>query len=148
MAAGIDPIYCKAPIVKWCATTTAIVGATANTVLDGSGTEGSDLFTIFTAGTNGGFVQKIHCKAGVSANATTATALRVFINNGSTIGTAINNIFWDDLTLPATNPGIAAQSPTFELQMNLALPAGYKIFVKSATASANGWQVCAVGGDY
>ena len=152
MAAGIDPIYCKAQDVQFgnLATATPVIGTTANTslILAGS-TLGTDCYSVFTAdATNGGFIQKIRFKPGVSASATTLTVARIFLNNGSTPSTAGNTVFIDDITLPSTTPSITASSPVIEVLLNLAIPAGWKVLVSFATASANGWQVSAFGGKY
>lgn len=154
MAAGINPIYCKAPQVEFAKVTSgnnvAISATNSSLVLAGS-TLGTDVFTVFTAdATNGGYIQKIRCKPGTSATACALTCLRVFLYNGVTSpATAGSSIFWDDLTLPATTPAVNAQSPAFELQMNLALPLGWSVVVCLAQAPATGsWQISAVGGKY
>jgi hypothetical protein len=150
MAANTQPIFTRTPVISFGVDSTdAVIGATAQTALTGTGTLGTDIFAIFTAdATNGGYVQKIRFKAGVSAAATTLTCARVFINNGSTNATITNNVFFDDITLPATTPAIAAASPVYEMNVGIALPAGYKLLVTFATATANGWQVTAIGGQY
>ena len=98
MSAGIDPIYCRAPIVTFSIDSTdSVIGATANTALTGAGTLGTDIFAAFTAdATNGGFVNRIRFKAAVSASATTLTVARIFINNGAVNSTITNNVFYDD----------------------------------------------------
>lgn len=149
MACGIDPIYCKAPQIDLLATT-PLMGATANTSLVlASSVLGTDVFAVFTAdATNGGFIQKLRFKPGVSASSTTLTVARIFINNGSAPATAANNVFYDDITLPVVTPAINAGSPAYELFFNIALPAGYRILVAFGTATGNGWQCVAFGGKY
>lgn len=150
MSAGIDPIYCRAPIFTFSIDSTdSVIGATANTALTGAGTLGTDIFTAFTAdATNGGFVNRIRFKAAVSAAATTLTVARIFINNGAVNSTITNNVFYDDITLPSVTPSVTSASPVFELPLNIALPAAYRILVTFATATANGWSVVAIGGAY
>jgi hypothetical protein len=144
--AGTAPIYCATPAVRFASSN--ILGASANTALDGSGTPGTDYNVVFTAGAAGSYLKRLRFKAGVSASATTLTVVRAFLNNGSSIGTAANNVFLDDLTLPATTPSITGASPVYFLSFEMPIPAGYQVFIKFATASANGWQVLAEGGDY
>lgn len=153
MPANTQPIFTRTPQVEWgnkVAAATPVIGATANTslILAGS-TLNTDCWTVFTAdATNGGYVQSLRFKPGVSAAATTLTVARVFINNGSTPATAGNTVFLDDITLPATTPSITAASPVYEMPINRALDPGFKLIVAFATASANGWQVLATGGKY
>ena len=117
----------------------------ANTAVDGTGT----VITAFTAdSTNGSFIQYLKFKPAASAAATTLTCARIFINNGSDPTTAANNIFFDSITLPSTTEAINAGQPPVIIPMNLALPASYRITVVIATASANGWYVCGVGGKF
>ena len=97
MTANIDPIYSKLADIQW---TTIASAASANTALDGTGT----VYTAFTAdATNGGFIQRMRIKA---PSTSTATVLRVFVNNGSTNATAANNSLIDELTI--------ILGPTFE----------------------------------
>jgi len=150
MPANVQPIFTKTPDIQFPNNATiSVVGASANTALTGAGTLGTDIFAAFTAdATNGGYVSKMRFKASVSASATTLTVARVFINNGSTNATTTNNVFWDDITLPAVTPSITAQSPVFELQLGFALPAGYRLLVTFGTATANGWGITTIGGKY
>lgn len=136
MAANKDPIYTLVPTVSW-----AAVIATANTAKDGTGT----VATVFTAGSEGSFVQKLVARP---TGTNVASVLRVFINNGATNATAINNSFLADISLPTiTNSEVASQQ-IVELFLNVGLPAGYKINCTIGTTVAAGWAVSAVGGNY
>jgi hypothetical protein len=138
MTANTRPIYTRAGDVQWGAT--AIT--TANTAKDGTGT----VLLVFTAdATEGGFIQRIRFRP---AGTNVATVARIFINNGSTPTTAANNIFFDDITLSAITNSEVAQQTMFELPVNLALPAGYRIYCTIGTTVAAGWYVSAVGGKY
>lgn len=136
MAANTDPIYPATPKAAWCVLTAA------NTAKDGTGTVG----TCFTAdATNGSRIDRIRIRP---AGTNVASVARFFVNNGSTNATAGNNSFLFDVSLPAiTNSEVAAQAD-LELQVNLALPAGYKINVAIATAVSAGWAFTGLGGDY
>jgi hypothetical protein len=136
MPANTAPIYSAAPIVTWGTV------ATANTAKDGTGT----VVTVFTAdATNGGRVEKLKIRA---AGTNVATALRVFINNGSTNATAANNSLYTELTIAATTLSEIAALADNEISMQLALPAGYKINITIGTTVAAGLAVTAVGGKY
>lgn len=125
MPANKDPIWSSAPDVQWIVIPS---GTAANTALDGTGT----VFTAFTAdATNGGFVQALRVKApSVSA----ATVVRVFINNGSTNATAANNTLIEELAIPIITSSNTAATATWDIPINRALPAGYKLNVCLGTS--------------
>lgn len=137
MAANTAPIFSIAGDVEW--GTTAIT--TQNTAKDGTGT----VLTCFTADVDGAFVQRIRFRA---AGTNIATVARVFINNGSTNATAANNILYDEITLAATTLSEVAALPVYELPLNFALPAGYKLNVTLGTTVAAGYYVSVIGGKY
>lgn len=137
MAANTQPIFSIAGDVEWGTT----VITTANTAKDGTGT----VLTCFTAGVDGGFVQRIRFR---SAGTNIATVARVFINNGSTNATAANNILYDEITLAATTLSETAAQPVYELPLNFALPAGYVLNVALGTTIAAGYYVSVIGGKY
>jgi hypothetical protein len=140
MAANNDPIYSKAPDVQW-------IGymVTANTTADL--TAGTSYLAFTADATNGGYLQKLRFKATPAGN-TTATVARVWINNGATTGTAANNTLFDEVTLPAITASTTQANISFEIPMNIALPATYRVYLTIHTASANGWAVTAIGGKY
>jgi hypothetical protein len=132
------PIFSKVGDIQWGAT----LLTTTNTAVDGTGT----VLTAFTAdGTNGGFVQRIRFRP---AGTNVATVGRVFINNGSSNATPGNNILWDEITLAATTLSQVAALAIYELPLNFALPAGYKLNVTLGTSVAAGFYVSAIGGKY
>jgi len=137
MAANTAPIFTLAPEVTWGATTIA----TANTAKDGTGT----VLNVFTAGTNGSYVQRIRFRP---AGTNVQTVARVFINNGSTNATAANNILFDEITIAATTLSETTAQSTFEIPMDFALPAGYTINITIGTTIAAGLYVSTIRGDY
>ena len=137
MAANTAPIFTLAPETTW--GPTAIT--TANTAKDGTGT----VLTVFTAGVNGSYVQRVRFRpSGTSVQ----TVARLFINNGSTNATAANNILFDEITLSAITVSETAAQPSFEIPLNFALPAGYVLNITIGTTVAAGWYVSVIGGDY
>jgi len=132
-----QPIYTASGDTQW-----TVSATTANTTKDlSSGT----VFTAFTASNSGGYVQRIRFKP---LGTNIATVARVWINNGGVNTVAANNTYWDDISLPSTTLSEISAQPTFELPLNLALPAGYKILVTLGTAVAAGYTITVIGGKY
>ena len=144
MAANTIPIYSKAGQIAWSGILTS-----ANTAKDGTGT----VETIFTAGADGGRVERIRIRA---LGTNVATVLRIFINNGSANSTAGNNTLYAEITLAATTLSetsallttnefpSAADTTAFPL----VLPAGYKLLATLGTAIAAGVKITAIGSTY
>ena len=137
-----EPIYSKAADVQWIESV-----VTANNTIDlTSGTS----YLVFTAdATNGGYVRELRCKVN-PANNSAATVLRVWLNNGSTVGTAANSAIIGELGMPATTTSATAALPDFVYPMNFALPAGYKIYITVGTAPGGSCEltVTAIAGKY
>jgi hypothetical protein len=101
---------------------------------------------IFTAdATNGGFVQRIRLKA-IGTNI--ATVARIYINNGSTSATATNNVFYGEVSLPATTATTTAATVDIDYPMNFALPPGYKLYVGLGATVVAGWVASVIAGAY
>lgn len=136
MSANTSPIFPLTANAGAVATLT-----TANTAKDGTGT----VSTIYTAGVNGSFVDKI---TAIPIGTNVASVLRLFLNNGSTNATPANNELIAEATLAAsTISEVAAQAPVV-ISLKRAIPAGYKLNVVIGTAVAAGVTVTAHGGDY
>jgi hypothetical protein len=142
MPANVLPIYSRVADIQW---VESIV--TAHNVQDlTSGTS----YLAFTAdSTNGGFVSYARVKAN-PANNTAATVVRIWINNGSTVGTATNSALFTELALPATTTSATAAQSDFTIPLNLPLPPGYKLYVTIGTAPGGSGEftVTVVGGKY
>lgn len=107
------------------------------------GTSGTTL--ICTAGASGAFLKSIECCA---AGTNIATVLRIFLNNGSTTGTASNNALIYQQSLPATTASASAATQNISVPLNLQLKASYKVYVVIGTTVAAGWQFTAISGDF
>ena len=140
MALNTAPIYSGVGDIQW--GTAALVGS--NPSYEASG---SNAITIFTASASGSFVQRIRFKA---SGSTTATVARIFIGNANTPSTGSNVALFDEITLPATTGIQTAATAVYEIPVNAALPANYKIIATVATAqvAGGGWYASAVGGSY
>ncbi len=143
MPANIDPIFSIAGDVTTNGSTGmgALITAQAQ---DYTGINANNVL-VFTAGSNGSYVQRLRFKAG---GTNVATVMRIFINNGSANTTATNNVFFDEIALPATTASNTAGTVTIDLPMNVALPAGFRIYAGLGTAVSAGWVVTPVAGKY
>lgn len=138
MPANTSPIFSLVGAIEWSTSITA-----ANTTADlTTGTS----YLVFTAGANGSYVQKIRFRhTGTNASATVA---RVWINNGSTTGTATNNVLFDEITIATNTLSQTAASINYELPLGFALPPSYTIYVTIGTATSGGLRATVIGGDY
>lgn len=59
-----------------------------------------------------------------------------------------NNMFYGELSLPATAVSQSAATAELDYPMNLALPPGYRVLVGFGNQVATGWYVMGIGGKY
>jgi hypothetical protein len=137
MAVNTAPIFSKRGDIQW---SPAFLTA-ANTAKDGTGA----VATVFTAGSDGAFVQRLVAR---SLGTNVATVLRVFVNNGGSNATAANNSLINEMTLPSTTLSEVSAQPPFELALSFALPAGFKLICTSGTAIGAGYELTVFGGSY
>lgn len=120
-----------------------IVGPTANTAQDGTGT----LYKAFTAGANGSYIQKMRFRP---VGSPAATVCRVFISTSTTTN-ATNTWLYDEITLPAVTVSQTAASSVFELPLNFAIDPNFLLYVTFGTstgAAGTGYSVVTIAGDY
>lgn len=140
MPANTNPIFTLTPNIS-----KASVSA-ADTSVDGTG---ANVKTAFTAGSNGAVINSLVIKSNTTTATSAAGTLRIWINNGSTAGTAANNFLYREFVLTAQTASATTATANIEFPLNLALPAGYKILVAVATvAASSGWDITAIGADY
>lgn len=150
MPANTSPIFTLTPNIG----RVAIAQASANTSSAGGGTIGSDIFLLFTAGSNGSFVERIKFMS-VASSANTAgvaTTLRVFLSTvGTGSTTAADTFLLGELSVPSVVSDHATNaSPPYEIQLGFAIPSGMYILIAqhvAQTANQN-WVGIAIGGDY
>jgi hypothetical protein len=145
MPANTSPIYSIVGATDSVASNNSglVVGPTANTALDGSGT----LVKAFTAGTNGSYVQKVRFRP---VGSPAATVCRVFISS-STTTSATNTWLFDEITLPAVTLSQTAATSVFELPLNIAVDPSYLLYVTFGTSTGSagtGYSVVTIAGDY
>jgi hypothetical protein len=144
MATNTIPIYSKAGQIAWSGDL-----KTANTAKDGTGT----VETIFTAGVDGGRVERIRLR---SLGTNIATVVRIFINNGLTNATPANNALYAEITVAATTVSETAAllstnefpSATDTTAFPIVLPPGYKLLATTGTTIAAGIKIIAIGSTY
>jgi hypothetical protein len=150
MVANISPVFPLTPNVTWAL---AIGTTAANTTVDlTSGTLGTNLFLLYTAGANGARVDYVRARQ-VPGVTVQQTVLRLWINNGSTNSTAANNTLFMERTLGSTTTSVNTEMPDQMAALNVSIPAGYKIYATLGTApvatgTTGGYALTAVGGDY
>lgn len=145
MPANTSPIYSIVGATDSVAAnnTGLIVGPTANTAQDGTGT----LYKLFTAGSNGSYVQKVRFRP---VGSPAATVCRIFISSSTTTN-ATNTWLYDEITLPAVTVSQTAASSVFELPLNFALDPSYLLYVTFGTTTGSagtGYSVVCIAGDY
>lgn len=164
MAANTSQIFSKVGNIGWCKLQAANTATDGTGTLDAAGTATSTtshLGTLFVAdATNGSRVERVRFMA---EGTNVATVCRIFINNGSSNGTAMNNMLIAEVTLPATTasnsavintiiempiPYNAVSSTSDISALPLILPPGYKLMACLGTAVASWWDVTAFGGNY
>jgi len=144
MAGNIDPIYSRIGDVSNNGTT-GMNQLVLNAATDYTGID-ADTSLIFTAdATNGSYVRRIRFKAG---GTNVATVARIYINNGSAPTTATNNVFYGEVSLPATTAIATAATIEVDYPLEFALPAGFRLYFGIATAVAAGWCATVIGGKY
>lgn len=116
---------------------------TSTKAYDGTEAVGTAMGLLFTAGANGSQLPKVRIKIastnGATPSGTTAaTVVRIWFNNGSANTTATNNVFYDEVAIPATAITAVASTTQYTLDFgNLVLPAGWKVYAGLATAVGN-----------
>lgn len=143
MTANTSPIYTLTPDVSANGTTT--MGTTLTTAAADYTGISANYVLEHTAGANGSYVRRLRFKA---AGTNVATVARIFINNGATPGTATNNSFFGEISLPATTASASAATVDIDYPLEIALPAGFRLYVGLGTTVAAGWNCITIGGQY
>ncbi len=129
--------------------TTGMAPTFTTAAADYDGTTATHNKVVFTAGSNGARIEGLRFKA-IGSNV--ASVARIFLNNGSTAGTATNNSFIGEQSLPITTA--IATTSTVDLDYyfpggHIDLPSGFKVIVGLGTTVAAGWVVSPiVGGQF
>ena len=114
--------------ISW--TWTASAGASTYRLFVGPVTQGE--YAYFTTTTNT-FVQTIAVTPGQVGQPNDFTT---------------NNMYYGELSLPATSTSTSAAQVDIDYPMNFALPPGYRVLVGLGTSVVGGWTVTGIGGTY
>lgn len=144
-----EPRFTREPDIQG----TAVIGPSANTAFDGTGANITSIFQADT--TSGGFVSKVRFKA---AGSPAATVARLFICSVTgtftpgTSNTSANTWLFEEVALPAiTSSQVDITSNDYEMNLNIALPPGYRLlaaFGTSTGAAGTGYKVTTIAGKY
>ena len=128
-----SPIYSKVGDIQWATTSLTTQAA------DYTGASACNI-TIFTANTNGGYLQRLRFKAGSANNI--ATVARVYICNSTVNG------FYGEISLPATFSNTTSSTPEVDYILNAALPPNYSVKAGLGATVVGGWWGMGIGGQY
>jgi hypothetical protein len=154
MPGNSDPIYTRVGDIQTdTLAATTLLGPTANTAQDGTGT----IYPIWVAdATNGGYCQRLLFQ---SISTVIATVCRIFLADSTTTitsgalvsNTSANTHLINEISLPAITVSQTTANSHLEMPINMPIPPGFKICVAFGTstgAGTTGWNVVAVGGKY
>lgn len=140
MAANVDPIYTQVPQIGQAQLAAANTGADLST----------NAALIFTGAANGSLLTVARMKY-LPGTSTVATVARLWVNNGSALGTTTNNSLLDEITVPIITTIQTAATPPYEFQMprtGYFVPNGYRVYVTIGTYSTGTFMCFGLGGDY
>lgn len=133
----------------------AKVGASANTNGLGTGTVGTDIMKVFTAGANGSFVEGVqfHPAASAAATATTPTTIRLYLSSiasGSTTGGTDTFLIGEVSAAAQTADHSTNGTNPLWIAVNRDIPAGYYLHATAHVVNAANtqWHAVAFGKDY
>lgn len=151
MAANTAPIFTDVPVIGAGAWTSS---NTANTSSTGSGTIGTTMVKLFTAGTDGSFINRIRLSpaGSTAATATTATVARFYVSTVGTSTTAATDTFmFAEVALPAQTTDQTTTATNYvEIPCGFYIPTSYYIHVSMhhAAAANTQWTIIVFGGNY
>lgn len=139
MPANASPIFPGKPNNDW----GGVAVLAANTTVDlTSGTS----YLVFTADATVG--SRVDYLKVMPLGTNIATVMRVWLNNGSTTATAVNNTMLANKTCPVTTVSQTAELAEVVIPLDVSIEPGHKLYVTLGTAVAAGFHVTALGGDY
>lgn len=149
MAANTAPIYTRTSDLQLAG---AVIGTSANTATDGTGANSTLIFTADS--TEGSYVHKVILKP---ISTVAATVARVFYCSDTgaftpgTTNTAANSTIVAEVSIIAWTASNTLASPSYEIPINLPLPASTKLFITFGTstgAGTTGFNPLVVAGKY
>jgi FlaG/FlaF family flagellin (archaellin) len=129
-------------------------GTTANTKNNGEGTIGTDILLIFTAGSNGAYIDKIRLSVcgTTAATASTATVGRIYLSTATSgATTSTNTHLWQEVACPSqTTDQTTTATVPIDIPMGIRIEAGTTIlFSMHHVAAANTfWEPTVIATNY
>lgn len=151
MAANTAPIFTTTPAIGaavW------LPATTANTKSDGTGTIGTDMLLLETAGTNGSFLNKARFSpcASAAATATTASVIRVYLSTQSSGATTnADTHLIAEVPAPAQTADQTTTATNYiDVPLGFAIPSGISVLfsMHHAAAANTSWKGVVFSGDY
>ena len=127
---------------------------TANTKNDGTGTIGTDILLVYTAGANGAYIDRLrlHPVGSTAATATTATVGRIYLSTKTSGATTQDDTrLWQEVACPSqTTDQTTTQTIPIDVPMGIRLTAGDTILFSMHHAAAvnTAWEVTVLATDY
>lgn len=153
MAANKSPIFSLTPNVGRARITTTYAQVKSDGTSAGSGAD--FMVKVFTAGSNGSFIDRIRFFSVASAAATTgvATTLRVYLSTVSAPGatTTADTFLVGEVSVPAISSAHSTNATNFyDVVLGFAIPTGTYLHVAQHVAQTTNqaWNAVAIGGDY
>jgi hypothetical protein len=143
MSANNNPVYTKKGNLTANDGTTMVSGMVTATG-DYTGVSANHVLA-HTAGADGSYIKKIKF---VATGSNTASVARIYLNNGSSNTTATNNMLIGQLSLPGTTAINTAATAEPEYNLEMMIPATFRIYIGLGTTVAASWIPTCVGGDY
>jgi hypothetical protein len=147
---NFNPIYVLTPNVG----STKIPTTAALVRSNGSGSIGTDMFLVWSAGVSGSLLQSIRFQSVANAAAvnSVATTLRTFVGNADTGDmTTASCYLLAEISVPLTSTANSTNATNYyDIPINRALPSGSYILVSQHVAQTTNqyWQATAFGGNY
>lgn len=140
MPGNVQPIFAKVGKIGIAHMAAAVTGADLTSAS-----------LIFTAdATNGSIVREVRVKY-LPGTTTAATAFRIWINNGSALGTVTNNALVSEITLAVITTSQTTATADYVVPLSgggIILPPGYRMYATIGTYSTGTFIASAYGGDY
>ena len=143
MAQNTQPIFVLTPNISYAQLDTPPPSGSHQ----GSGSLGTDIQTIFTAGDSGSRVDEIRVLP-LGANPT--SVVRFYINNGSDNNVLTNNTLFDEMEISSTSKSEILGAPVNSnvYSNGIIIPAAYRILANVSVTQTDGLHVTTFGGDY
>ena len=108
----------------------------ANTALDGTGTSA----IIGTAGSSGAYLYSVKAFPSGDNSGSGVSTIRIFLNNGSATSDSANNILIAEGAVIGAGVAHDIVNLPLHVNINMRIPANWRVLVVLAKAQAGGWK--------